>query len=81
MAAKAKVHLKESTFSAFSYYMKSNKQCNVSLYTKPRHSLRNALQNKSTRPKDTTSKETVNCEADLEDRMGWTIYPGGALHS
>ena len=54
--SQSKVHLKETTLSAFSYYLKSNKQCNVSLYTKPRHSLGNALQNKSTRPKGTTSK-------------------------
>ena len=33
-----KLHLKESTFSAFSYYVKSNKQCNVSLYTNLMHS-------------------------------------------
>ena len=71
--SQSKVHLKQSTFSAFSYYLKLNKQCNVSLYTKPRHSLRNALQNKSTRPKDTTSKETANFETDLEDRTGKQI--------
>ena len=69
----SKVHLKENTFSTFSYYLKSNKQCGVSLYTKPRHSLRNALQNKSTRPKDATSKETANCEIDVKDRTGKQI--------
>ena len=68
-----KVHLKKSTFSTFSYYLKSNKQCSVSLYTKPRHSLRNALQNKSTRQKDASSKETANCEIDLKDRTGKQI--------
>ena len=52
----SKVHLKECTFSTVSYYLKSKQPCNVSLYTKPRHSLRNALRNKSTRPKDATSK-------------------------
>ena len=69
----SKVHLKESTSSTFSYYLKSNKQCSVSLYTKSRHSLRNVPQNKSTRPKDATSKETANCEIDLKDRTSKQI--------
>ena len=69
----SKVHLKEGRFSALSYYLKSNKQCNVSMYTKPTHSLKNALQNKSTRPKTATSKETANCKTDLEERSGKKI--------